>query len=695
MNISLSFLKSIRVQFILVFVLFFHDSFGVGSIVLEKRSNDIEVGGELISIYRDSTGTMSLRDVISANGFEVNRKKFPTNTDPSSAYWLRFVVKTRDIETKNWLLEVLDPHIDEVELYESTAHGIVKRSLGQIKRFEDRDYQHKNFLFDIHLQPNTQKTFYVKIKSWQHVNFMLRLQTDKFFTFYSLNEYYLLGIYYGILIIMAIYNLLLFFSTREKVYLFYVAYVLSIGVNSLLEDGTGFQYIWPESPVVTFWLWQLSSPLILISFVFYSNAFLEISKRYRSHAKLILWATLAYLFVYFLELAFNINLQAVLFYFVPMLAIYFTAYKIYKDGYKPSIYFMTGFSAVLIALLVLFLRQHGIIQTNFIPSYLDIVLVYALNISFIIEIVILSLALGERIKFLKSAKEIAQQETILQLEEKERLKDKINLELEQKVAERTSELKEKNKNIIESINYAKRIQDASLPDEKNLKKHLPTSFLFHKAKDIVSGDFFWTEKVGNKVYIAAVDCTGHGVPGAFMSLLGNNLLNYAIVEKGLSSTDEILNTINRKLQKSFEQDKMEINDQYGMSMGLMAIDGMEVEYSGAFIPLYIERKGVLEEVAADRYPLGHYFFDSNDHNFGKTTITLNSSDTLYLSSDGFQDQFNEKGEKYMKDRFKELLHKLSKEPIEEQKMHLEKELETWKGDREQLDDILVVGISIG
>jgi ligand-binding sensor domain-containing protein/serine phosphatase RsbU (regulator of sigma subunit) len=268
--------------------------------------------------------------------------------------------------------------------------------------------------------------------------------------------------------------------------------------------------------------------------------------------------------------------------------------------------------------------------------------------------------------------------------------------LEEKVAERTAELAQKNLDITSSIEYAKRIQEAILPELKEIRSHLPESFVLFKPKDIVSGDFYWFGTKKGKKIIAAVDCTGHGVPGAFMSMIGNNLLSQIIMENGIVEPDEILNELNKGVQAALKQGTHEVETRDGMDVALCVIDTetREVRFSGAYRPLLIVSDGKLEKIESDKFPIGGAQMAA-ERIFTRHTKHLKKGDTLYMFSDGYADQFGgERGKKFMVKRLNELLLSMYKLSPNIQLETLESHIQEWKGSHEQVDDILVIGVRL-
>jgi len=285
-----------------------------------------------------------------------------------------------------------------------------------------------------------------------------------------------------------------------------------------------------------------------------------------------------------------------------------------------------------------------------------------------------------------------------------------NDELESKnefLASQRDKILEQKKQITSSIEYASRIQQAVLGSSEDLSQVIADNFVIFKPKDIVSGDFYWAKNVDvfTKQYrvFTAADCTGHGVPGAFMSMLGISFLNEIILEFYTElNAGDVLTRLREEVKKHLHQEKGATNVKDGMDMALVAVDyeDMKLQYAGANNPLFIIRNingrmaDTIEEIAPDKMPIGIHLKESEG--FTNHTLDFNKGDLLYVFSDGYLDQFGgEQGDKYKKRRFRELLLSVKDLPLNEQKQTIEKELERWMGDRyKQLDDITLIGVRL-
>lgn len=255
---------------------------------------------------------------------------------------------------------------------------------------------------------------------------------------------------------------------------------------------------------------------------------------------------------------------------------------------------------------------------------------------------------------------------------------------------------EKNKDITDSIIYAKRIQDAILPSSSTVSKLLPQSFILFRPKDIISGDFYWIEEKQNKVFFASVDCTGHGVPGALMSIVGYNLLNQAVNEEKLNNPGKILDYLNQGVSRTLQQKEEESTVKDGMDIALCSFSrsDMQLEFAGAFNSLYLIRDKNLKEIKGNKFPVGIFIGEEMQH-FTNHQIAVQPGDTIYVFTDGYADQFGgSKGKKFKYKQLQEKLLQMQELNMAEQEHSLDQILQSWKGGLEQVDDILIMGIRI-
>jgi len=286
-------------------------------------------------------------------------------------------------------------------------------------------------------------------------------------------------------------------------------------------------------------------------------------------------------------------------------------------------------------------------------------------------------------------------------QEKKVLLENQNIILEQKVTERTAEaihqkelVEIKNKEITDNINYAQRIQSAILPDIHLIYKTLSESFILYLPKDIVSGDFYAFAEKDKRVLIVAGDCTGHGVSGALMSMIGSSLLNQIINERNIVEPAQILTQLNAAIIEALKQNNSETHDGMDISVCSFNQDRQSLEYAGANRPLWVLRDNQIISLKPDKYPIGGLQLARN-RSFTNQIFNLKKGDTVYLFTDGYADQFGgEKGKKLMTAKFKELLLSIKDLPMRQQEHYLGDFFKEWKGTHEQVDDVLIIGVRV-
>ncbi len=263
-----------------------------------------------------------------------------------------------------------------------------------------------------------------------------------------------------------------------------------------------------------------------------------------------------------------------------------------------------------------------------------------------------------------------------------------------KVARQREELAIKNKNITDSIRYAQKIQEALLPDNEYFKKLMPESFVLLQPKDIVSGDFYWISEAKGMIFIVSADCTGHGVPGALMSMIGFEMLGKVIHDQGISHPSDILSVLSSGIETSFSRHVRDPLLKEGIDIGLVMVDkkNKNAEFAGAFSTLYLIRDNRLTEIKGNRMTVG-VRGSGPDSEFMNHFIELEDNDRIYLFTDGYPDQFGgPKGKKFMYRRFKHLLLTIHESPMKQQMKFLHETLKLWMGDIGQVDDIQIIGI---
>ncbi|MBU0488497.1 MAG: SpoIIE family protein phosphatase [Bacteroidetes bacterium] len=268
----------------------------------------------------------------------------------------------------------------------------------------------------------------------------------------------------------------------------------------------------------------------------------------------------------------------------------------------------------------------------------------------------------------------------------------------EEIALQRDEIEKKNKNITDSINYAQRIQNAILPTKDLIEKLVPDSFILYLPKDIVSGDFYWLAEKNGRILLSTVDCTGHGVPGAFMSIVGNNILKQAVNEQNLNCPAQILNFLSRSVHETLRQSTCTTDDEVkdGMDLAVAALDleKMMLYFAAVHNPMYIVRGEEVIQFSTDKHPIGEPFNDEFQ-TYTLTEFPLEKGDTIYVFSDGYVDQFGgPKRKKFMTRRFRDMIVEVRDMPMDERRDYFEKVFVEWRGETEQYDDICIFCVRV-
>jgi hypothetical protein len=422
--------------------------------------NQYDIKNSFLEVYHDTTGTLKVNDIIPLTFHSLKS----IETKYKGIYWAKVIIKNESASDVHWMILQGDPHVGVFEFYVPGKNGeyILLNRGGSALPFNERKYMSNSIASGLPLKVGEVKTFYFRYQSKIDFSFKLTVQTSNFYTHYSLSEYFYLGLYYGIIIIMAMYNLFIYFSVRDRVYIYYVLWVISISIFNTANDTMGFQFLWPWVPQLNYYTYYFGHLLLAVFILLYSDSFLNLRKRLPVYYKIIFVSIFIYIIQFVIEYNF---LETSLFHFtfiIPFVLIYFAAVKIFRQGYNPARFFLAGFSAILIGLLSFILMERGIVAPN---TYN----VYAFNLGLLIEVVVFSRAIGERFRFLKKEKEKADKRIIEQLKENESLKDEINRDLEDKVMERTLELDSAKGELEKAYEEIKRMNKFLKEDNEKLK----------------------------------------------------------------------------------------------------------------------------------------------------------------------------------------------------------------------------------
>ncbi len=683
--------------------------------VAQNLANDavlLNDSSQSYSVYRqlywmedatDSIHFWDLQKTGSDSKFNLNNGNDEPNLGfTNSSYWFKLKIKN-NLHPRKIILEIPYPFLNRLELYVPNYRGAYQYKLvGDHYPFSQREIIHKNFLFEIEFWGNEQKTIYAHIRcDGEATSFPISILNPLELAQKNYVEQITLGIYYGILIFAIFLSLFLGTSLREKLNFYYLLYIIGIGLFQLSLDGLAFQYLWPNNNWLANHIIPMAGSFAVFFLLVFSQQLLYTKKYAPKLHRVLTWIAVFDGVLHFMSLFnnpfYSLSLKSLN--FVALLAnltVLVTAIYVYRKKYAPARYFLVAFSLLILGVLTALLKNFGFLPRVFLTEY-------GIQIGSAIEIIFLSFALAERVKTLKEEKQLVQELLVDQLRENNKTQLELNIELEKKVKARTLEIEEqnriiadKNKDITDSINYAKRIQQAILPQEFVEQLGNENMFIYFKPRDIVSGDFYWHSEKDNKVIVAAVDCTGHGVPGAFMSMIGSTLLHKVVNDMGITNPSQILRQMDINILEALKQKGEISSNRDGMDMAVCTIDkaSRTLVFSGASRPLYLVRNEELLEYKSSAFSIGGYL-DGKEKIFDNDVISFQPNDMIYLFSDGYADQFGgDKNKKFMSRNLRIMFTEIASFPLEVQKKMVHEKLISWMGKNKQIDDVLVIGIRL-
>lgn len=814
-----------------------------------------------MEFLEDRNHTYTINDVSSSKANYLFVSSSTSNLNfglTKSSYWFRFTVSNASKRNQNFSIEIRNPFLDYITVYQPSAAGWTFSEGGDYHPFSDRKIKNRYHIFSVHIPKKTTQTFYMNINSRHGVmdipaSFWV---AEKLKTHHH-DLQFMFGISYGIILIIIINNLFVFWSIRSYSNLYYVIAMISSLLLVVALNGHGYEYIWKDNV----WIQNNIVPVIIVSVSFWTTlfcrAFLETKLHLPNMDKVLIVLLIIQGFATFFTLFVPYSYAVITSVLVSILTLIFlliTGGISMKREVPLASFFMLAFSIYLLGLLVYYLNSWAIIKISDTAQY-------SVQVGAILQVILISFAASKKVKVLQKERSNARKKAL-------ELQQEVTEQLEQKVAIRTRQIEEQtqeiemayqnlevlarigqeitsslnfeeifyrlydyvntvmdasrfrvniyyperaqveykfsiehekiltvetvsmqdennlsvwtiknqkeifmnnvraeyekyvsnlefvsakwansviyipliisdrvlgcvtvqsfhknaydvqdldvmktlasyaaialdhaeaydtlrtaNNNTMQSIRYAKRIQEAILPPHDQLSSNFNELFMFYKPRDIVSGDFYWFSELDECKFIASVDCTGHGVPGAFMTMMGNDLLNHVINEMKIMEPSEILHELDHKVQKTLQSR----ND--GMDMTLVKVDQkhQKVVFAGAKSPLFCVQKQRSFILRGSKFPIGSNQFRLKKV-FTAHEVAYQEGDIFYMYTDGFQDQFGGKtGQKYLSKRFRQFLLQISVYPLEEQYHKLKQELHSWQGTNKQTDDILVIGFKI-
>ncbi|MDB4905038.1 MAG: chromosome partitioning protein ParA [Mucilaginibacter sp.] len=369
--------------------------------------------------------------------FKVNTEATPVTHNPNSAWWYRINIAHNPQSKNTWILEFFDQTIDSITVYSpDKQNNYTATLLGSNRPFVERMYHHKNFCLNINNNLNGDYFYYIRIKSHEGVNVIMVLRSVNWFISYALDEYFFFGIFYGMILVFGLYNLMMFIAMRQKQYLYYIVYNLSIGLYEMCADGIAYQYIWPSSPVWNHNAYGVALFSASVFSVLFAQSLLNVKVNAPRLNKLIIWVIALRCVFFVLCLTVNENwFDYKIIEIVPLTLAYFTGCYVLIKGYSAARFFVIGYTFLITGFII-----KTLIALNIWWFTVTATSYYSLSFCFIMEMVFISFAIGDRVRILKKKEEEAQLRVIRELKLNEELKDALNKSLEEQVQERTKEL---------------------------------------------------------------------------------------------------------------------------------------------------------------------------------------------------------------------------------------------------------------
>ena len=704
-----------RLKLILIFLFFYQLISAQKPVILSDFVQEVGISDMQLQFMEDPDCSIHPFELFS--GMMGDRFKPVDFSDPDpalvhystgSCIWFRFYFVNRSTEQVAFHIQRNDgSEFDEYRLYQQFDNGVITvRTSGNslLPRKKDVNISGSDDL-RMFLPPGESDTLYLRVTLGPESDLsslIFTVSTQQSVIAHDRSKRLVFGIFAGILMIMVLYHIPLYVRGRETSYLYYILYILAFLVFFINKEGYIYELI-PRlvmAPIIIFLL-----EISLLFYLLFGRSYLDTRNTLQSWDTILLiavWFTVGGLILNFtiimlqgleVEVPFFIKIGGMAIMFVSAIGCLFLAIVpamiLTRENFQPARYF-------LFANLFLILG----IATNYALEDYSIGK-HSLELGVTLQILTFSIGLSERINLLKKSRELAQRRIIDQLKENAALKDKVNRELEDKVQERTFEIQaqkehieKQNKEIKYSFDYAKKIQNTVLPGNEVFETLFGEHFIFFKPRDIVSGDFYWISQSDHRIVLTAADCTGHGVPGSLMSMLGITMLHEIVNEKGVMNSEIILNQLRMSIARTLKQEGRIGEQKDGIDMALVIYDTKkrQLEFSGANNPIYIVRNGEMLEYKGNNMPVAFY---EHMTDFTRYTIDMKMGDRVYMFTDGFPDQFGgPQGKKFKYRPFKDLLLEIHERPMEEQHRILSLIFEEWKGDLGQIDDVLVIGLRL-
>ena len=701
------------------------------STIMLTNDNDILTIGKQVYYLEDVEGKITIEEIVKTE----NQSKFKKNeTDvinfgnTLSTFWFRIEIDSRQVPQT--YLEIGNSMLDNVWFFAPQNGKYAVRKAGASLPKSVKEVDVNSILFALPVQPDSvlKQTYYLKIRSNYPIEVPIGVANLRPLMERQSGKNIAFSLYMGLMISMALYNLFVYFLVRDKVYIIYSLFTFMIALFYLHLKGYMFHLVWGNMPYLNSYTPSYSA-FVTILMALFANSFLNTRKYTPYFYKGSYFFYALFVFCIVLNISGDYLISANLSQLGAMLvAIYIliTALRAWWAGSPMAKFYLIAWSIYLSSVVIFILQVTSAISSNVFTNH-------SVFLGTAMEVLLLSFALAYRINLLKKEKEEAQSQNL-------RLVSEQNKILEEKIQEKTKDLVKKNEEIqvayeevaqvnkelqqtqkellsqrdllaeqndtlelfktqiTSSIRSAQTIQQAILPPKAKLDEILGEYFILNRPKDQVSGDFYWANQIGAKKFLVVADCTGHGVSGAFMTMIGNTLLDKIIKVWHIYNPAQILETVHQEIRDVLQQN--ETGSKEGMDIVVAVLEesenpaGFKVEFAGAKRPMYyIEAgKSEVQKLLGVRKMVGG-FTNENKKYVGEEKV-LPKNSLIYMASDGYADQNDLSRHSFSEKRFMGLLSIIQENPLPEQKAFLEEAIETHMTGTEQRDDILVLGLRV-
>ena len=724
--------------------LFLVSSYGNDKIVSITSDNQWYNLSPYTYAWIDSNNTSSIEQVLCeycSIVFKQNKKTELHNAHSYKTYWYKITVENKQMIDKNFVLSFENSTIPYLKVYLKRENGLIEyRTTGSSLPFNTRDIVNSNFCFQLSLASAERVTIYAQIiPQGDALNTPVMLYDSMAFTTKSNFVSLMNGVYYGLMLLTLALTFILiisFTSISEKANYIFLGILFFFTLWNADLDGLAFRFLWPSNPFITKFL-MYSLPLLGVIFLslfndektVIENSQLSIAELTREethqpdttnasnlvelrerrffslmmyYVKMIfsvyIFLFILYTLLYEVDLLYIHAISLILGASLLILTFISWYFQIMQQP-RSAKYIISLFISILAWLVVISLKTF----TNLLPNEFY---TYSFKFFLGVQALILTLAVVSKMrikltdKYYDSILKLNQDviDKSLEINNKRNEISSINKDISiinNLLQKQNKELKVKNEQLINGINYAQNIQQAMLPNISPNARLSKPMFAFYQPKDTLSGDIYFVKQIDDILYVSVIDCTGHGIPGAFLSIVAFNILNTIIVEKKITETDIILQRFQKDISDLFKNNDNNFFSFDAIDIGLITINTTTdfLSYSGSKIPVLIINNEGLTEHKGDSNSVGD--LKSNKENaYGMYSQKLEKGDMVYLFTNGFYDQFNRRSERFQKKNLKILLKEIYSHSVNIQKLDLEKRLKEWKETVEQTDDVLIVGIKI-